>query len=121
MVGISHAAAIAPLLSHPHRRSLILEAAVLLAADTRSRKEGGAPPISPAAVTSTLVRAAREKAKPERGAEQRFLDEAGKLLLKVRKAGRAGLLFTVPAAKVGDRQAVTEAIDRYLRDLAGDR
>jgi len=121
VIGISHAAAIAPLLSHPHRRSRVFEAAVSLAADQSSRKDGGLAPISPAAVTSSLVRAARERAKPERGEEETFVDEAGKLLLKVRKAGRAGLLFTVPAAKIGDRHAVTEAIDRYLRKLAGDR
>jgi hypothetical protein len=41
--------------------------------------------------------------------------------LKAKREGRTGVIFTVPGALTVDRRAVGDAIESYLRTLAGDR
>ena len=120
VIGISHAAAIAPLLNHPYSRVRVLEAAVVIATEQQARLESGAAPLSPAVVVSRLSQVGRERARPV-APEEQFKDKDGKVFLKARQEGRGGVVFNVPAARTADRKAVAEAIDTYLRKLAGDR
>jgi ParB family chromosome partitioning protein len=119
IIGISHAAAIAPLLNQPFSRGRVLTEAAALAADQQARRESGTPLLAPAAVISRLSHAGRDKAKPVR-LEQQFKDPAGKVFLKARREGR-GVIFTVPSALTVDRKAVGEVIESYLQNVATDR
>ena len=120
VIGISHAAALAPLLNQPVSRARVLEEAAALSAEQQTRRKAGTVLLAPAAVVARLSKTGRDKAKPIRPEEQ-FKDPLGKVFLKAKREGRAGVIFTVPAALTVDRKAVVEAIDRYLQKLASDR
>jgi ParB family transcriptional regulator, chromosome partitioning protein len=119
VIGISHAAAIAPLLNQPFSRGRVLTEATALAAEQQARREAGIALLASAAVVSRLSHAGRDKAKPVR-LEQQFKDPAGKVFLKARREGR-GVIFTVPSALTVDRKAVGEVIESYLQNIATDR
>jgi ParB family chromosome partitioning protein len=118
VIGISHAAALAPLLSHPHRRARVLEAAELLAVEQQALRRNAGKPLPSPAVVARLVNAGREKEKPM-ARDEEFKDAAGKLFLRARLEGRGAVVFTVPAAAKADRQAVVSAIELYLQRQAG--
>jgi ParB family chromosome partitioning protein len=120
VIGISHAAALAPLLNQPISRVRVLEEAAVLTSEQHARREAGTVLLVPAAVVSRLSQVGRAKAKPVRPEEQ-FRDSAGKVFLKAKREGRGGVVFTVPAALTADRKAVGEVIDRYLQKLSADR
>ena len=120
VIGISHAAALAPLLNQPVSRARVLEEAAALSAEQQTRREAGSVLLTPAAVVARLGKTGREKPKPVRPEEQ-FKDLAGKVFLKAKREGKAGVVFTVPAALTVDRKAVAEAIDLYLQRLNSDR
>ena len=117
VIGISHAAAIAPLLSHPQMRSRLMAEAASLADEQRAKREAGAAQLQPAPVVARLIQSGRPKAKAATR-EELFRDADGKIFLKVRREGRAGIVFTLPSAATADRQVVSETIERYLEDLA---
>ena len=113
VIGISHAARLAPLLGRPGTRGKVLAAAAALVAETTS--SGLYSP--PAKVVALLVGAASEKARAghrERNAVLR--DAGGKILLRVRADGRGDVGFIVPGARLGDAEQLLEAIGRYLLD-----
>jgi ParB family chromosome partitioning protein len=116
----SHAAAIAPLLSHPKIRARVLHATAEIASEQQARGGAGQAPLAPAAVVSRLVQAGREETKPD-GRREQFRDAAGRVFLTARREGRGGAVFSVPAAASADRIAVGAAIDEYLRKLTSDR
>jgi len=120
VIGISHAAAIAPLLSHPKIRARVLHATAEIASEQQARGGAGQAPLAPAAVVSRLVQAGREETKPD-GRREQFRDAAGRVFLTARREGRGGAVFSVPAAASADRIAVGAAIDEYLRKLTSDR
>ena len=117
VIGISHAAALAPLLSHPQNRLRVIDAAAGIVTDQQARRDAGEAWIPPGTVVSRLVQAVRDTPKPT-SREEQIKDPAGKLLLKARREGR-GVVLTVPASRLGDHALVTAAIDTYLRKLAG--
>jgi ParB family chromosome partitioning protein len=119
VIGISHAAAIAPLLNRPPVRERILEAAAVLAREQQAYREAGTAPLAPAAVVVRL-RQAQDRPKPARLDEQ-IRGAAGEVILKARREGRGVVVFTVPAALTTDRRAVCSAVDNYLKKLAPDR
>ncbi len=120
VIGISHAAAIAPLLSHPHTRSRTMAEAALLADEQHAKREGGTALLPPPAVVARLTQSARPKAK-QTVREEVFRDGEGKVFLKARREGRAGVVFTLPSAATADSAAVTSAIARYLANAAPHR
>ncbi len=120
VIGITHAAAIAPLLTHPKVRARVLQATAAIAAEQQVRSGAAQSFLAPAAVVSRLVQAGREENRPVMRQEQ-FCDAAGRVFLTARREGRGGAVFSVPAAASADRSAVGAAIDEYLRKFAGDR
>ena len=120
VIGITHAAAIAPLLSHPKARTRVLHATAAIASEQQVRGRAGQAFLTPAAVVSRLVRAGREETKPVARQEQ-FRDAAGRVFLTAGRKGRGGAVFSVPAAASADRKAVGAAIDEYLQKLARGR
>jgi ParB family transcriptional regulator, chromosome partitioning protein len=117
VIGISHAAVIAPLLNHANSRLRVNQEAAVIADEQRKRADNGEVLFPPAIVVSRLKETARETAKrPAR--EEQLKDDAGKVLLKVRREGRGSVSFTVPAAVTADHKAVSAAIERYLRSMS---
>ena len=113
VIGISHAAAIAPLLSHPQSRSRLLAEATAVADEQRGKREAGTAMLQAAAVVARLTQSGRLKAKPA-AREEVFRDSDGKIFLRARREGRAGVVFTLPSASTVDKHAVSTAIESYL-------
>ena len=120
VIGISHAAAVAPLLSHPQSRSRLLAEAEFLADEQRGRREAGAAMPQPVAVVARLTQSGRPKAKTA-AKEEVFRDDDSKIFLKARREGRAGVVFTLPSATTADRHAVVAAVESYLASLLAHR
>ena len=120
VVGISHAAALAPLLNHPRSRATLLAAAATLMTEQAGLRAGGGAPLSPSIVISRLTHVKLSKTKPV-AAEERFRNKEGKVCLTVRREGREGVLFKLPNARTSDREFIIEAIDAYLRKLTDNR
>lgn len=119
MIGISHAAALAPLLNQPVCRGRVLNEAKMIAVDQQARREKGTTLLPAAAVVGRLTTAGRNK--PKRApAEELFKDAAGKIIVKAKREGRAGVVITLPAGLTADRKAVLAAIDRYLQKIIGN-
>jgi ParB family transcriptional regulator, chromosome partitioning protein len=116
VIGISHAAALAPLLTHPQNRRRLLTEAVAVEEEQRRLRDAGGRPLPPASVVSRLSQAGRQHVRPV-AREQQFKDPAGKVFLKARREGRGGVVFTVPSASTTDRKSVAETIENYLRDM----
>ena len=120
VIGISHAAAIAPLLSHPHTRFRTMTEAALLANEQQAKRESSTALLPPPAVVARLTQSAKPKAK-QTVREELFRDGDGKVFLKARREGRAGVVFTLPSAASADPAAVTSAIARYLASAVPHR
>ena len=120
VIGISHAAAIAPLLSHPQSRSRLLAEAASLADEQRGKLEASAALLQPAAVVARLTQSGRHKAKTT-AKEEVFRDSDGKIFLKARRESRAGVVFTLPSASTANKHAVSAAVESYLTSLFAHR
>jgi ParB family chromosome partitioning protein len=120
VIGISHAAVIAPLLNQPISRTRVLAEASAVAADQEARRNSGMGLLTPPAVVSRLREAGNTKSKPAR-VEEQFRHPDGKVFLKAKREGRSAVTFTVPGALTVDRKAVADAIDMYLKKLSEDR
>jgi ParB family chromosome partitioning protein len=120
VIGISHAAAIAPLLNRPPVRERLLDAASALAREQQANRAGGITPLASAGIVARLIQATGDRPKPGRLDEQ-IRTVSGELILKARREGRGVVVFTVPAAVTADREAVCAAVDNYLKRLAPDR
>lgn len=113
VIGISHAAALAPVLSHPRSRQLVLQEAASVTVEQRARVALGAP-LPPAQVVARLTGAVSTKAGPKRPRD--MLDEAGKLVMKVTGGVNGPLVITIPKVRLRDRQAVLAAVTQALQD-----
>lgn len=120
VLGISHAAVIAPLLNRPPIRERILEAAEVISCVQQAHRTSGTAPLAPAAVVARLVQAAQDRPKPVFSDEQ-IRSASGEVILEARRRGRGVVVFTVPAALSTDRKAVCAAVDDYLKRIASDR
>ena len=120
VIGISHAAAIAPLLNRPLVRERLLDAALVIAREQQANRAAAVRPLAPAAVVARLNQANEHRLKPVRLDEQ-MRAASGEVILKARRKGRGVVVFTVPAALTADREAVCAAVDNYLKKLASDR
>ena len=119
-IGISHSAALAPLLNQPVTRKRVLDEALKLSVDQQARREASAALLPAAAIVARLCKVGRDKPMPTRSTQQ-FKDSAGRVFLKARREGRAGVIFTLPAALTGDRKAIISAMEQYLAKLESDR
>lgn len=119
VIGISHAATIAPLLNQSISRGRVMNEAAAIAAEQQERRAAGTALLPPAAVVSRLNQAGRDEARPVR-LEEQFRDPAGRVFLKAKREGK-NVIFTVPGAITVDRTAVIGAIDSYLKDLTTAR
>ncbi|WP_419758737.1 ParB/RepB/Spo0J family partition protein [Acidisoma sp.] len=116
VIGITHAASLAPRLSHPRDRAQLMEAAAELAAEQMARKERGGTPLAPAQVVSRLLAAKPDplaKAPPA----EKIVDEEGRVILTARWDSRSGLLVAIPKTRLKDAAIVGMALDRYLSGL----
>lgn len=120
VIGISHAAVIAPLLNRPPARQRLLDAAAVIAREQQANRTAGTAPLAPAAVVARLNHATEGRPKPARSEEQ-IRAASGEVILRARREGRGAVVFTVPAALTADRDAVCAAVDNYLKKLAPDR
>ena len=120
VIGISHAAVIAPLLNRPLVRERLLDAATVIAREQQTNRAAAVRPLAPAAVVARLNRASEPRPKPARLDEQ-IRAASGEVILKARREGRGVVVFTVPAALTADREAVCVAVDNYLKKLVSDR
>ena len=114
VIGITHAASLAPRLSHPRDRDQLLAHAAQLAAEQTVRRERGAAPLAPAQVVSRLIAAKPEPRSAKAATAEKIVDERGKLILTVRLDGKNGLLVTIPRARLKEAATVSLALDRYL-------
>ena len=120
VIGISHAASVAPLLNRAQTRSRVIDEATTLAREQQDKRDTGKPLLQPAAVVARLMQSGRPKPKAM-PREASFRDPAGRVFLKARREGRAGVVFTLPSAATADRRAVSEAVEQYLAGLAQHR
>ncbi len=119
-VGITHAATLAPILNNPVARLRLLDEAVSLAAEQRSRIENGIAAFTPAQVVVRLstVRDRNPKSPPR---PRDIVDSNGKLIMRVHDEGRSGVSFSVPRARVSDATRVADEVKRYLESVSADR
>jgi ParB family chromosome partitioning protein len=114
VIGITHAAALAPRLSHPRERAQILGTAADLLAEQAARRDRGAAPLAPAQVVARLIADKADKTNPA----ETILDESGRLIFTARWDARQGLLVAIPRARVREAATVSQALERYLTSLA---
>lgn len=116
VIGISHAASLAPLLGNPRSRAKVLaEAGALLA-----EREVTGVNATPAKVIGRLVGAATERGQATKKEREAVLrDNEGKILLRIRQETRGDVGFIVPRARLGDAEQLIEAISQHLSELGG--
>jgi ParB family chromosome partitioning protein len=116
VIGISHAARLAPVLGNPRSRKRVLAEAAALIDETGA--VGNRPP--PAKVVARLVGAAIESDPPDqKGRDVVLRDGEGRVLVRVRKEGRGDVGFVVPGTRLQHVEQLVEAIGRYLKDRRG--
>lgn len=117
VIGISHAAQLAPLLRAPRKRQLLLDAAAGLVAEQSSA--GVHPALPPATVVRRLVGATEGRsAKPARPREHAVKGSDGAVLAEGRRAGKGGALsITVPVSAARRRGELMNAIKEILEAL----
>jgi ParB family chromosome partitioning protein len=116
VIGISHAARLAPLLSHPRTRAKVLAEAAALLSEGRADGSGQAP----AKVVARLVGAcdSRRPAGKRQGREEVLTDRDGRTLLRIRVEAKGDIGFIVPASRLGHSQQILDAIGGHLSHLA---
>ena len=120
VIGISHAAAIAPALSHPHRRNLVLTEAQALRHEQQRRIEAGQRTLSPAQIVARLM-ATRPAKSPQKADPAETRDEHGKLLFKMAREARGGLSLVIPNARTQKIPDLLAALETCLANIQSDR
>ena len=116
VIGISHAARLAPLLAHPRNRAKVIAAAAALVAEAAA--DGSVP--GPAKVMARLLGSdgAGQPAGKRRGSEELLTAQDGKPLLRIRLEAKGDVTFTVPAMRLGLPDEVLQAIGQRLANLS---
>lgn len=114
VIKITHAAALAPVLSHPMSRDGILAEASRVAADQLSAARSGAPPIPPARVVARLLSAKPRSKVYRTDGPEAVRDPDGKLVLSVRRERGGSVTFVVPKDRLGDPRSVLDAIEAFF-------
>jgi ParB family chromosome partitioning protein len=111
VIGISHAAQLAPLLHAPVSRDRVLAAAETLRA--------GAETLPPAAVVRRLADAAKSRGIKPPKTPTIIRDSDGKILLKAQRAPNGSLSLTIPPAAARNRAELLKAMADLLDRLNG--
>ena len=120
VIGISHAAALAPALGHPYRRKMVLSEAQTLTQEQQRRVEAGQRALGAAQVVARLL--AAQPAKVPLAAEPvEVRDGHGKLLLKMTREAKGGVSFMIPSARTQDLPELLAAMEKCLSDVQEDR
>ena len=121
VIGISHGAALAPLLRDPVRSERLLAEARTLGAEQVDLLARGAAAIVPAAVVQRLVGATRESSSARSAgpiAEHIVRASDGAMVAKGQRASRrGGVTITIPAPAKQDRTALMSALAEILDRL----
>ena len=118
VIGITHAASLAPRLTHPREREQLLQTAALVGAEQTARRDTGAPPLTPSQVVARLIAAKPDSRVPKALPPEKIVDEAGRLILTARWDSKSSLLVSIPKARLQEAAVVSLALDRYLNTLA---
>jgi ParB family chromosome partitioning protein len=119
LVGISHAAQLAPTLKHPVRGNRVLVAASVLAAEQAQRQRDGKLGLSPAAVTRRLLEAGVSSRPARREILVRGADN--EVLLKGQRERGGNLAVTVPAFALASPDALIVAFGDLLTQFSPKR
>jgi ParB family chromosome partitioning protein len=119
LVGISHAAQLAPVLKHPARGRRVLDAAAALTAEQAGRQQAGQPALGPAAVTRRLLEAGAGSRPAPREIVIRGADED--VLLRGLRGRGGALAITVPAPALSSPDALVAAFAELLTQMVPKR
>lgn len=120
VIGISHAAALAPVLAHPRDRQNLMTEALALAEEQQFRRTNGTASLTAAQVVARLV-GARGKRPIAQNMPREILDDFGKVVLSMSAGPKGAVIFTVPKVRLQDRQAILHAIEQCLASSNQDR
>lgn len=121
VIGISHAAMLAPLLRLPEQHERMLAAAEALRIDQSELAERQQPLLSPAVVVRRLQEAARPNPSIRAGASHEHVVRTpdGSILARGHKAARGGAVsISLPAPAKHDRAALIAAVEEILARVA---
>jgi ParB family chromosome partitioning protein len=122
VIGITHAAAIAPRLNHPRDREKLLKEASALSEEQSSRLSQGLTPVTPSQAVSRLLRVNTKKEPTQKTSRiESVLDDSGKVIFKASSEGRGGISLMISKTRAREPKIVSEAINRYLERYASDR
>jgi ParB family chromosome partitioning protein len=119
VVGISHAATLAPLLRLPEKRDRILGEARVLATEQADLSQVQAAFLLPGVVVQRLVKATTARPRqPARVKTHVVRTAEGAILARGQKAGRGGgVAITIPAPAKYERAALMQAVEEILDEL----
>jgi ParB family chromosome partitioning protein len=123
VIGISHSAALAPLLRTPDQRSRLLAEAGLIHAEQTEATSRSLPLIRPAAVIQRLLSAAKQapvKRQSARTMEHMVRGSDGTVLARGQRAARGGAVtISIPSVTKHDRSTLLGAFEEILDRMAG--
>ena len=114
VIGITHAAALAPLLRHPKDRASLVARAVNLTTERRSRAEAGPEILTPAQVVARLTRVDAVGRSRRGSRHHELLDEQGSVVCIAEEASGGDLVIKIPRRHREHYVAVGKALSRYL-------
>jgi ParB family transcriptional regulator, chromosome partitioning protein len=121
VIGISHAAVLAPLLRTAEQRERMMAEATLLRAEQTGIAERGGASLVPAVVVRRLVNAVRAVSLRSKGGVREHVVRGpdGGIVARAQKAERGGeITISLPSAGRQDRAALLSAVEEILDRLA---
>jgi ParB family transcriptional regulator, chromosome partitioning protein len=122
VIGISHAATLAPLLRTPDQSERLTAEARGLAIEQTDLAARGAPAIQPAAVLQRLSAAAREPVlsrQPGSAKAHVVRSSEGSVVARGQRAGRGGgITISIPAPARHERAALLAALEEILNQIS---
>lgn len=117
VIGITHAASLAPKLNHPREREELLQNAARITEEQMVRREQHAAPMAPAQVVARLITTKLDVRSVRASQPEKIVDESGRVILTARWHGKSELLVSIPKARLKEAGVVSHALDRYLGTL----
>ena len=115
VIGISHAAKLAPLLRAPLTRMMVEESASVIASEQALRRSSKTALLSPAEVVTRLLAKPKTNARPARQAN--VTDGRGRVLVSGERAASGAMTIKLTAPAQRNRDAAMEAIRQLLEKL----
>ena len=113
-IGITHAAALAPLLRHPKDRTSLIERAVTLAAERHSRVRAGIGAFTPAQVVARLTKADAPQTSKTRSRLKELIDSDGLVLGVIEERIGGDLVVRIAQQQRNHHQQIGKTLSRYL-------